>query len=47
MSTLVKAFSTQLNNKNVRSRKKAIEKELKSKDISQLLRDIKNDDIFH
>ena len=46
MSTLVKAFSIQLENEDTKSRKKAIEKELESKDVSELLREIKKDDIF-
>lgn len=46
MSTLVKAFSRQLKNEDTKSRKKAIEKELESKDVSELLREIKKDDIF-
>ena len=46
MSTLVKAFSIQLKNEDTKSRKKAIEKELESKDVSQLFREIKKDDIF-
>jgi len=35
-----------LKNKDAKSRKKAIEKELESKDVSQLFREIKKDDIF-
>lgn len=46
MSTLVQAFSRQLKNEDTKSRKKAIEKELESKDVSELLREIKKDDIF-
>jgi len=46
MSTLVEAFSIQLKNEDAESRKKEIEKELKSKDVSQLFREIKKDDIF-
>ena len=46
MSTLVKAFSIQLENEDTKSRKKAIEQELESKDVSQLFREIKKDDIF-
>lgn len=46
MSTLVKAFSRQLKNEDTKSRKKAIEKELESKDVSELLREIRKDDIF-
>ena len=43
MSTLVKAFSIQLNNED---RKKAIKKELESKDVSELLSEIQEGDIF-
>jgi len=46
MSTLVEAFSIQLKNENIRSRKKAIQKKLESKDVSELLSEIKKDDIF-
>ena len=46
MSTVVKAFSRQLKNEDTKSRKKAIEKELESKDVSELLREIRKDDIF-
>lgn len=46
MSTLVEEFSIQLKNENKSSRKKAIEKKLESKDVSELLRDIKKDNIF-
>lgn len=46
MSTLVKAFSIQLKNKDAKSRKKAIEKELESKDVSQLFREINTGNIF-
>ena len=46
MSTLVQAFSRQLKNEDTKGRKKAIEKELESKDVSELLREIKKDDIF-
>ena len=46
MSTLVEAFSIQLKNKDAKSRKEAIEKELESKNVSQLISEIKEDDIF-
>jgi hypothetical protein len=45
MSTLVEAFSIQLKNENIRSRKKAIQKKLESKDVSELLRDMEKDNL--